>query len=327
MSKRAGSYGKHITRFLLYALLMFIAVAIHIGVTFLIFGFDTALFYEASYWINTALIAVANVTMGVSVISTTYDTLELTEPVFLDVEGTIRTAAKDIQGNDFSSDIEKLNWSNKVEAWRAKNDVKLINLERKIPHNVSMEIETLEPDKYSNKTKRYVRKRNQLIYNLSDEFINTKLIYQKVKYPEITTNELLYGLQKPKQKGSMLNRNILSFAVLRKVVLGMSLAAISGIASLITAGLNEEWTTFVVHTVINLLTLGVNVTISYLTGRRLHNDRLSNSVVRYGILKDYKDGHYKSLPKVPKRFSLSDKIELNPAKNVDEKVPEILEAA
>lgn len=300
-------------KFTLYITLFLVSLAIYIGAGIIIFGWDWSLFYDLGFWVRSILLATANLSMGITVVSFMYDLLGLKEIEYNELESAIKGAATQLLGYKLTKDILKINWKHKKDAWVSRIEVKLENLVSKLSHKVAEEIELKSEEEYGRKAKRYLKKKAKLEERLTEEWINNYLHYQDIHYEEITQTEVIYGIKVFKPRKSMLDRNILRKAIFAKLGAGLFFGMLSTLGAFIVPTGFLGYTTFYIMLGINLFVMLVNIGFSIFKAYSSHDKRISNAVIRLEILKNHKSGYYDSYEEVPlkkfERVIQKDKLE------------------
>lgn len=299
-SNRAGQALKY----LVYIFLFLVSLAIYVGAGIIVFGWDWTLLYDLGFWVRSILLSIANLIIGVTVLSFVYDLLELKEKEYNEIETAIKSEAVKLVGHELTKDLAKINWHNKKQAWVSKKEVELQNHISRLKHKTAMEIELNEdPKLLSRKAKKYLRRKEQLEEQLTNEWISLWLHYQNINYEEITQTEVIYGIKVYKSKKSLLDRGILRKAIFGKLGSGLLFGILSTLGAFLVPQGYLGYTTFLIMLGINLMVVLSNIGFSIFKGFNSHGRRLNNSVMRFEILKNHRAGYYKTYEEVPlKKF-------------------------
>lgn len=217
----------------------------------------------------------------------TYDVLEEIDTDFADLEEKINDKRDSILRQVFRDYVFNFNLDNKKKAHLELTRVKVENHVAKIKPITFNEIQTLPKNKWRRKTKAYQKKLDNLNKRLTDEWIRKNLIITKVKYPEITVNEIYYGSVSHKQKGSMLERKPLG----KQIVIKLGLLMFSLVGSILSQLLQPEKFLSVEEAIkaisVMLIFIAFNVVFGVRSARQAHKTRLINTSTRLGIIYDF----------------------------------------
>lgn len=300
---RALKYTIYIT---LYLILLFISGLLNI----VIFQeLDFSLITSVSFWIEVIVDYTLYISVFIITIMMVYDIYGDTEEEYNKLEQDIFSMKDILVSDDFSTDIINRNFIEKKKSWIETLKVAKGNYDRKKTHNIHVEMQTLPQEKWHKKTKKYAKKDEYLTYLLSNEFISEELFYRKyykfspktkfskIKFKEITVNEVIYGSVTLPTYSSLLVRKPLARRILSKLVMIVPSVAFKVVYELLvidkfksTADLLKELSFMIVMCLIYALT-------AIFSAKKAHLDRKSNALTRYGIALEYKSG--KRYPPAP----------------------------
>lgn len=233
----------------------------------------TSNFFYYAFFIVTAMLA--------------YDILEDTDVDLADLEEKINDKRDNILTQNFRDYIAKLNLENKKKSHMEQVRIKIENHISKIKPKVFNELQTLPKNKWSKKTRKYQKKLDNLNKRLTDEWIEKNIAITKVKYPEITINEIYYGSVSYRPKSSMLERKPLG----KQIALKGGLIILSLVGSIATQLLQPERFLSIEETIKSLSIMIIFITFNILSGvrasKQAHKTRLVNTSTRLGIIYDY----------------------------------------
>lgn len=233
----------------------------------------TSNFFYYAFFIVTAMLA--------------YDILEDTDVDLADLEEKINDKRDSILTQNFRDYIAKLNLENKKKSHMEQVRIKIENHIAKIKPKVFNELQTLPKNKWSKKTRKYQKKLDNLNKRLTDEWIEKNIAITKVKYPEITINEIYYGSVSYRPKSSMLERKPLG----KQIALKGGLIILSLVGSIATQLLQPERFLSIEETIKSLSIMIIFITFNILSGvrasKQAHKTRLVNTSTRLGIIYDY----------------------------------------
>ena len=267
---------------------LYISIIVVTGITqIFILNADWTIIKSVDFWIEQAVKSITYFGAYVATATIVYISLGDKEPKYNEIEDSIHKNRDKLIGKEFRAYINDLDFSNKREAWLAKYQVKLTNLNKKITRKITTEVSNLPEEEWSWKTRRYMKKERRYQEYLTDKWINENLKFAKIKYPEITVSEVINGTLKMKTSRSMLNRGHLSKQIYQKI--GFVLASIfaGALWATIEFTRNDDWRNIVAQLAFTLVMLLVNTLMGSLAGGRGHLSRLVTANERYEIILDY----------------------------------------
>lgn len=293
---RALRYTIYIT---LYLILLFISGLLNIVV---FQELDFSLITSLSFWIEMIVDYTLYISVFIITIMMTYDIYGDTENEYNKIEQDIFEMKDILVTDDFNKDIINRNFIEKKKSWYETLKSAKGNYDRKKTHKIHTEMLTLPKDKWHRKTIKYFRKDEYFNYLLSQDFINNELhyrkkyrfnfktLFKKIKFKEITVNEVIYGTVTLPTYSSLLVRKPLSRRIFSKVVMIIPSVAFKVVYELLvidkfksTAELLKELSFMVIMCLIYALT-------AVFSAKKAHMDRKSNALTRYGIALEFKNG-------------------------------------
>lgn len=216
-----------------------------------------------------------------------YDILEDTDVELADLEEKINDKRDSILSQSFRDYISNFNLENKKKSHLEQVRTKIENHISKIKPKVFNEIQTLPKNKWGRKTKAYQKKLDNLNKRLTDNWIDKNITITKVKYPEITINEIYYGSVSYRARSSMLERKPLG----KQIALKGGLLIFSLVGSIATQLLQPERFLSIEETIKSLSIMLIFITFNILFGvrasKQAHKTRLINTSTRLGIIYDF----------------------------------------
>jgi hypothetical protein len=216
-----------------------------------------------------------------------YDILEDTDVELADLEEKINDKRDSILTQNFRDYILNFNLQNKKKSHLEYVRIKIENHISKIKPKVFNELQTLPKTKWSIKTRKYQKKLDNLNKRMSDDWVDKNIIITKVKYPEITINEIYYGAVSYRARSSMLERKPLG----KQIALKGGLLIFSLVGSIATQLLQPERFLSIEETIKSLSIMLIFITFNILFGvrasKQAHKTRLINTSTRLGIIYDY----------------------------------------
>lgn len=293
---RIFKYGVYI---LLYLVLLFISGLLNI----VVFNeLDWSLILNQKFWLGMIIDYAVYLSLFVITAMFSFDILAEKDQEYVGLEKNIFDMKDILVSDDFTVDILNGNFWAKKGTWLETVKTYLGNIQRKKSHKVHTEILTLPEDKWSKKTKKYHKKEKELKRMITDEFINDELLhryrynlslktkFKKIKFKEITKNEVIYGTIMLPTEDSLLQRKPL----LRRVTFKLTMVLPSIFFKVIYEILTID--RFVSQAeLLKSLSFMIIMALSYVlagvfSAKKAHMDRVSNATIRYGIALDYKNG-------------------------------------
>lgn len=193
-----------------YAIIL-ISCLLLIGLTeFFVSGFNKEVLSQPSFWFSIVASGFANFLM------LTYTAVEkIDNSIIKDEE--VKGKKKDLDDivsknvdTDFDDYLSIENRQRKINAWKSKISNKIAKLDE---HTKDKDREVLwfgsEEQKQENK---YCRKRANLVYKLTDEFINKNIAFLRVKYVKLRRYEVTHGCKQKYDNYRLTTRRNLKIA-------------------------------------------------------------------------------------------------------------------
>lgn len=177
---------------------------------FFVAGFNTDVFTQPSYWFNLLACAIANyIMLAYTAVEKIDSSLEKNQEVKDKKKELDDQVSKNVD-TDFDDYLSVENRNRKVNAWKTKISNKIAKLDEKTKDS-DREILWFgsEEDKVNND---YCRKRNALLYKLSDEFINRNIAFLRVKYVKLRRYEVTHGCKQKYDNYRLTTRRNLKIA-------------------------------------------------------------------------------------------------------------------
>lgn len=295
---------KNITSMIFHLLTFIITLGLIVGIDIYKFNFDWSKI-TIPYLYTRMLLSAGYVLIRISISNFTYDIREVSDKTYVELMIDLQEASKRNRGSDFNDKISRFDYQNKKDTWIRLVEKDLFKHERNIPKKILIEMSSIEPESYSRKTKKWIKKKDLLEDMLTDEWIYKNLQIHDIKYPEILPSEVLYGSIEYIPNKSMLDRIPLKRIIIKSLPSTLfSLIATTILGTLVSIESESGVGLFVAIAGI-LVILTTNVSMGILNGLKAHKSRLMNANIRSEIMIDYKDGIYNNLPEVPKRSKLN----------------------
>lgn len=172
--------------------LILLSCLLLIGLTdFFLAGFNKEVLTRPSFWFSIIVSGFANYLMLV------YTAVEKIDGALIKDE-EVKTKKKELDDNvsknvdtDFDDYLSIENRQRKINAWKTKISNKISKLDERTKDK-DREILWFGTDEQKQENK-YCRKRTNLLYKLSDEFINKNIAFLRVKYVKLRRYEVTHG--------------------------------------------------------------------------------------------------------------------------------------
>ncbi len=194
-----------------------------------------------------------------------------------------------MSSKEFREEIKRLDRENKIETWKIKQSVELQNLNTKLTHKMSYEL-SRPAEEQSEETKKFSEKENDIMMKLNDEWIDKNIDYQKLRYPRLNTQMVLYGKTKivVNRIGVEDTAKVIRNEIIFKVLFGiLSMAVIAVFIALKAPGLKEDiWNTlkdFVIYSIALIL----NIILGFRSAEIAHTSRVRQAEDRLTIIRNY----------------------------------------
>ena len=181
-------------------------------INFVVAAFDPSIFSDATYWLKTVTGSASGLAAFIIFAYMRRDSKILNDKDFIqdtrEVNGIVRSEV----GPDFPDFIAEKNLTSKIVKWKEKMENKLTKWHNKIPSRVLYNIKRLEEDsqwgknikqwrifkkfftkKAQSRAAKWVRKRDKLKLQLTEQWISKNIYYRKVRFPETTVGEIING--------------------------------------------------------------------------------------------------------------------------------------
>lgn len=269
---------------------------------------DWSVLLDADFWVELIVDYALYLLVFINTAMLTYEIFADKDMEYIGLENDIFSMKDVLVGKEFSNDVVNHNFSKKEKAWDEELQTAIGNHERKKTQKMVEEL--IRPrETWTKKTIKWVKQREKLDKMSSKTYVDKYLMYKKrynynfwtmfkkVKYEEITVNEIIYGTVTVRSKSSLLVRKPLG----RRILLRMTTILPSLLFSVLYRLLIIDR---FISTVELLKSLAFMIFMAFFhalfglfTSKKAHLDRKSNATTRYGYALDYKKGH--RYPKAP----------------------------
>lgn len=283
-----------------HLLTFLITLTMIVGIDIYRFNFDFSKI-TGEFLMIRALISIGYLMIKVSISNITYEMRQVVDPKFGELDITLEDASKKYRGKNFNEAIYKLDYSLKKDSWFKYIESKSFRHNTKIPKKVSHELYNLHEKDYSNRTKKWVKRRSELEEMSTEEWIRQHLINQNIDYETLSPMEVLYGTIDYNPKKTYFDRKPLARIIFRS----LPFMILSFTGTILLGALAETQKVDKVGLFISimsiLLVLVMNIIIGVNNGLKAHRSRMLNMNKRSEIFVDYKEGHFDKLDPVPNR--------------------------
>lgn len=196
-TQRQVSWGN----FTLYIVLFVALLALNGFINFVVADFDTAIFFDPTYWLKTATGSASGLAAFIIFAFMRRDNKILNDKDFtLDVN-ELNTIVRGEVGPDFPDFIAEKNLASKIIKWKEKMENKLTRWHNRVPSRVLYNIKRLEEDeewgtkipwwrifkryftyKAKKRATKWIRKKSKFKLYLTEEWISKNIYYRKVRF-------------------------------------------------------------------------------------------------------------------------------------------------
>lgn len=222
---------------------------------FVVAGFDTKIFYSASYWYSLIASTIASALILYSTATNDIDTYKVKDEQVLKLKGELDNQVNNNVENDFEKFLVEENQKRKIYAWKQKVSNKINRIERFARvKDIELYYSNEEELKKDNK---YCQKRAKLEHLMSDEYIYTHLYYLRVKYPKLKRYEITTGCRQKDEEYQLTTKPHLRVLVDNLPRLAMSFGLILFASSFAPDIKEFQWATIITF-IIKLISLCLN---------------------------------------------------------------------
>jgi hypothetical protein len=222
---------------------------------FVIAGFDTRIFYSASYWYSLIASTIASALILYSTATNDIDNYKVKDEQVLKLKSELDNQVNNNVENDFEKFLVEENQKRKIYAWKQKVSNKINRIERFARvKDIELYYSNEEELKKDNK---YCQKRAKLEHLMSDEYIYTHLYYLRVKYPKLKRYEITTGCRQKDEEYQLTTKPHLRVLVDNLPRLAMSFGLILFASSFAPDIKEFQWATIITFT-IKLISLCLN---------------------------------------------------------------------
>lgn len=223
---------------------------------FFVAGFDVNVFRQPSYWFNLLACGIANyIMLAYTAVEKIDNSMEKNQEV-KDKKKELDDQVSTNVDTDFDDYLSVENRQRKVNAWKTKISNKIAKLDEKTKDK---DREILwygsEEDKANNE---YCKERENLLYKLSDDYINRNIAFLRVKYVKLRRYEVTHGCKQKYDNYRLTTRRNLKIAKDNLPKIMQSLAFILMISTF-TFGYKEFSVLLLISFAIKLGSLCLNI--------------------------------------------------------------------
>lgn len=289
-------------RYTVYILVYVVLILISGLLNIVIFKeLDWTILLSAKFWLEMVVDYTLYLTVFITTALMVYEIFGDTDAEFLKLEMSIFEMKDTLVSQPFRRDVYNHNFMKKRQVWQEIILTAIGNHERKKKDVYVLETITYPNDreKWSKANIKWHKKNDELKELITDDWINKNLMFRKfykfgkltywkkIKYPEITPNEIIYGVQSLPTNSSLLVRKPLGKRLLLKsvgVLPSMAFKIVYELFQIERFLSTAELLKALAFTIIMLL---IHALFGMYASRRAHMDRKSNATLRFGYAHDY----------------------------------------
>lgn len=246
----------------------------------------------ADFWIILAITTVIMYLTYYSSFTFTFS-LKMTDKRYVEINESIDQSTPFCLGNKFDAYIEKLDWQQKVKAWKTFYTVKINNLKSRTSPKVYLQLDKFKLDpnfKIGVSAKRYLKKMERWTTRLSDEWISKNLKFvRKFTYPKVTVSDVLIGASSYESNSRLIDNKYVTRILTKKILFVLLAAVGSTLMAMLIIDPKDEFELLELLTFFSSLFLSIimNTVMGSLSGLRAHKERLAADTQRLSIITDY----------------------------------------
>jgi hypothetical protein len=193
--------------FIVYLILFVTLLSLMGMVNAVIADFNPGTLRQGQFWLLTVTTTLSYFSAFVLSTLSLRDYMLLKNETFLTMDNEINNIKSTGVDSDFPEYIHDFNKQNKIQSHVEITRNKLSKHTYKIPNIVVDELK-LSEDKQSNKTKKWFKKKSDLLEMLTKEWIDENIDYHRVVYPRVTPTEVLTGVEQIESRKKLIEERI-----------------------------------------------------------------------------------------------------------------------
>ena len=268
---------------------VYLAIFVFVGVFNLAFAqWDMTALQSADYWFKTLSTSLTYVVSYQVAVNLSADIYTQTYPQYVSTLEEVERTVKTSLGPDFRTFITDYNFRSKRSMWETKISNKLTKLQKRTKQRVFDQMRLKPEDEWGKATHTYLRKKSALEEQLTDEWIIKNLPYVKLTYPQISQQEVATGEIKPPNKSKIIDSNVATYGLLKKVLILLGTITINAIFTAMILTGSPFDAAVAIQLIFQLLIIAVNIVSGFFTGvEAFKKKRLNSLYKRREILIEY----------------------------------------
>jgi len=269
--------------------IVYLAIFIFVGVFNLAFAqWNMAALQSANYWFQTLSTSLTYIVSYQVAVNLSADIYTQTYPQYVSTQEEVEKTVKTSLGPDFRTFITDYNFRSKRSIWETKISNKLTKLQNHTRQRVFDEMRLKPKEEWSTLTNTYLRKKAALEEQLTDEWILKNLPYIKLTYPQISQHEVATGEIKPYNKSKVIDNNVATYGLLKKVLILLGTIAINAIFTAMILTGSPFTAAVAIQLIFQILIIAINIVSGFFTGvEAFKKKRLNSLYKRREILIEY----------------------------------------
>lgn len=203
--------------FAIYMVLYLVIFALAGVLNLAVAQWDLGIFYEPTYWISTIFDATLYISAFQVSVFLGSDLQKTSNEQYKEVSKDVFNATQRVD-DTFTDFVADDNLDTKKSVWKAKKNNEYIELNNKMPHKVLLNSKQPQ-DKWTWRTRRWMRRLNKLKEQTSNEWIDKNVMYVKVDYPKYVPQEILSGSAKHESKKRLLTGGMYRKAFAKRIIM------------------------------------------------------------------------------------------------------------
>lgn len=295
---------------------------------------DWSTLQSVEFWLEIAIDYTLYFAIFITTALMVYEVFSDKDVEFIKIETDIFAMKNELVTQAFRNNVYNHNFEKKLDTWKEIVLTAIGNHERKKKDKMIL---ASHPDLFEKmfkgtrwywkiRTRRWNSKNKKLHSFMQEKWVNRNLMFRKrfrfgiipfvyfrkIKYPEITPNEVIYGVQSLPTKSSVLARKPLGKRLALKAVTILPSIIFKIIYELFKIDRFVSTAELLKALAFTIIMMLIHALFGIYTARRAHMDRKSNATIRYGFAYDYVVNGY--------RYPQAPKIELEKEITIEEEI-------
>lgn len=243
---------------------------------------------SANYWFQTLSTSLTYIVAYQVAVNLSADIYTQTYPQYVSTLEEVERTVKTSLDSDFRPFITDYNFKSKREVWETKISNKLTKLQNRTKQNVFDQMRLKPEEEWKNNVRKYLRKKKNLELQLDPEWIEKNLPYIKVVYPHVSQQEVATGEVKPPNKTKLIDNNVMTYGLLKKVLLLTATIVINAIFTAMILTGTPFAAAVAIQLIFQIMIIMVNIVSGFFAGiDGFKKKRLNSLYKRREILIEY----------------------------------------